>query len=250
MSNSTNIEVKYLDATGLSILWEKISDTFVRNDDIASIQGVNLMLLDDTDEHILYLYTKKTENGEEKPDQPVSSWNYNEFYTQAIKDGFLKEVSLVTIKENDEEQGQEQEQDPGTYLRFEWNTDAANQVTYVNVTDLTDYTEGDYIKIENGKISVNTVDLVTYLESEEVWNINGIKTKVEQNETDIDALKARVASLESLDFSDISVKLKEHDEAINDINSRLDQIPLTPITQEEINNLGKSPDQSGEESTN
>ena len=134
--------IKYLDHDGLKALWEKISNTYLRNanvvdaltkfgdgyiiatedgtfiqkgtfdgeitglkekiEEIESAQGTNidndtiinvdgllqtdLLLQNDKDNHVLSMVTGKG--------TVVGTWDYTDFYNEAVKDGILDTVSL------------------------------------------------------------------------------------------------------------------------------------------------------------
>ena len=278
-------QIKYLGGEALTALWEKISDTYLRQvnteaalttfgnnaiiktedktfiqkgtfdelervltermDDIVASQGTNidnntiinkegllqtdLLLANDTETHTLSIVTGKGAT--------VSTWDYTEFYQEAVKDGILESVSLIVIPEDEEPEGHTH----GTYLKFIFNTSSGKNPIYVNVTDLIDIYEGStYIDVTNGVISIKDA-YVEYLKSEEALNITGIIARVEKNEDDIVALQTLVenlqATLDSLDLTKINERLDNHDNAISDIFLYLENVPNTPITTEEINAL-------------
>lgn len=292
--------IKYLDHEGLVALWEKISNTYLRNanvvdaltkfgdgyiiatedgtfiqkgtfdweitglkekiEEIESAQGTNidndtiinvdgllqtdLLLQNDKDNHVLSIVTGK---GTE-----VSSWDYTDFYNEAVKDGFLKDVSLVVIPgdETTESSGQA----AGTYLKFIWNIDAdkdasdgtTEKVTYVDVTDLIDiYNGSTYINIdkENGTstISLNHVAYADWLKTDEALGIDSIITRIEGVETDIDTVKELVQDLQnswdSIDLTALQEQVADNKANIETIFTILEKVPNTPITIQEINDL-------------
>lgn len=211
---------------------EAAQGTNIDNDTIVNKEGLlqtDLLLSNDTENHILSIVTGKGTT--------VSTWNYTEFYQEAVKDGILEEVSLIVIPKDEEPEGYAS----GTYLKFVFNTSSGKNPIYVNVTDLIDIYEGStYIDVTNGVISIKDT-YVEYLKSEEALNITGIIRRVEKNEDDIAALQTLVEQLkeavDALDLTKINERLDDHDNDIANIISYLENVPNTPITIEEINAL-------------
>ena len=215
-----------------------------RMDDIEAAQGTNidnntivnkdgllqtdLLLSNDKDNHILSIVTGKGNT--------VSTWDYTEFYQEAVKDGILESVSLIVIP-GDENATEGREE--GTYLKFVFNTAAGQDPIYVNVTDLIDiYTGSTYIDVTNGVISIKQTEFVEYLKSENALNITGIVSRIETNEENIAKLQEAVANL---NLEEVLKKLAELDERITDTEATVEEIvtylqnvPNTPITSEEI----------------
>lgn len=215
-----------------------------RMDDIEAAQGTNidnntivnkdgllqtdLLLSNDKDNHILSIVTGKGNT--------VSTWDYTEFYQEAVKDGILESVSLIVIP-GDENAVEGREE--GTYLKFVFNTAAGQDPIYVNVTDLIDiYTGSTYIDVTNGVISIKQTEFVEYLKTENALNITGIVSRIETNEENIAKLQEAVANL---NLEEVLKKLAELDERITDteatvgeIVTYLQNVPNTPITSEEI----------------
>ena len=215
-----------------------------RMDDIEAAQGTNidnntivnkdgllqtdLLLSNDKDNHILSIVTGKGNT--------VSTWDYTEFYQEAVKDGILESVSLIVIP-GDENATEGREE--GTYLKFVFNTAAGQDPIYVNVTDLIDiYTGSTYIDVTNGVISIKQTEFVEYLKTENALNITGIVSRIETNEENIAKLQEAVANL---NLEEVLKKLAELDERITDTEATVEEIvtylqnvPNTPITSEEI----------------
>lgn len=215
-----------------------------RMDDIEAAQGTNidnntiinkdgllqtdLLLSNDKDNHILSIVTGKGNT--------VSTWDYTEFYQEAVKDGILESVSLIVIP-GDENAVEGREE--GTYLKFVFNTAAGQDPIYVNVTDLIDiYTGSTYIDVTNGVISIKQTEFVEYLKTENALNITGIVSRIETNEENIAKLQEAVANL---NLEEILEKLAKLDERITDtettvgeIVTYLQNVPNTPITSDEI----------------
>ena len=237
--------------TGLAEEIEKVAaaqGTNIDNETIINKEGklqTNLMLHNDKTNHVLHLCTKKTdENGDDIPGVNVGYWDYSDFYAEAIKDGFLKTVSLVVIP--DDESQEASGQAPGTYLKFVWNATAVDsdpddelkeQVTYIDVSDLIDVYEGStYISIEsvNGTstVSLNTAELCTYLRKQEALGIDYIMTVIEDHEKRITHISTLIGNLESAlsDLEGIKSTLQDHTSQINAILEYLKTVPNTPIT--------------------
>lgn len=215
-----------------------------RMDDIEAAQGTNidnntivnkdgllqtdLLLSNDKDNHILSIVTGKGNT--------VSTWDYTEFYQEAVKDGILESVSLIVIP-GDENAVEGREE--GTYLKFVFNTAAGQDPIYVNVTDLIDiYTGSTYIDVTNGVISIKQTEFVEYLKTENALNITGIVSRIEANEDNIAKLQEAVANL---NLEEVLEKLAKLDERITDteatvgeIVTYLQNVPNTPITSDEI----------------
>lgn len=215
-----------------------------RMDDIEAAQGTNidnntivnkdgllqtdLLLSNDKDNHILSIVTGKGNT--------VSTWDYTEFYQEAVKDGILESVSLIVIP-GDENAVEGREE--GTYLKFVFNTAAGQDPIYVNVTDLIDiYTGSTYIDVTNGIISIKQTEFVEYLKTENALNITGIVSRIEANEDNIAKLQEAIANL---NLEEVFEKLAKLDERITDteatvgeIVTYLQNVPNTPITSDEI----------------
>lgn len=301
MADIKNTEVnviKYLDSQGLQTLWEKISNTFLRDSEVldalttfgegkiitsedgvfiqkgefdetttdlserieqvAAAQGTNidkktiinkdgklqtnLLLSNDKDNHTLSIVLgPDVENGEDKG-AIISSWDYSEFYNEAVKDGILDNVSLVVVP--DEEDEQTSGQGAGTYLKFIFNTSSGKQPLYVNVTELIDvYTGSDYISVEKqdgvSQISIKTAELVNYLKTDDALGITSIITRLGTAETGLANLNQTIESLQS-SFERINAVIEQVDlntHNIATIFETLKTVPTEPISDEEINKL-------------
>ena len=284
--------IKYLDHDGLKALWDKISNTYLRNsnvvdalttfgegkiivsedgtfiqkgvfdntvtglseriEEVAAAQGTNidndtiinvegklqtnLLLQDDKDNHILSIVTGAGTS--------VSTWNYTEFYNEAVKDGILDTVELVVVPSDSEPLGQGRE--AGTYLKFTFNTSSGKQPLYVNVTDLIDVYEGStYVKVEksNGHstISLDTTTLIPYLKSDEALGITSIIARLEGVEDGVseirDLIKSLQESWEGIDLAGLQEQVLDNKAAIEEIQEYLKSVPNTRITEDEINEL-------------
>ena len=223
-----------------------------RMDDIEAAQGTNiddntiinkegklqtdLLLSNDKDNHILSIVTGKGNT--------VSTWDYTEFYNEAVKDGILETVSLVVIPgdETTETSGQES----GTYLKFVFNTSSGKTPLYVNVTDLIDvYTGSNYIEVtksgETSTISLKTTELVNYLKTDEALGITSMVVRMENIENQISSIEQLVQDLqaawEALDITALQEQVGDNKANIENIFKYLETVPNTPITTEEINAL-------------
>lgn len=284
--------IKYLDHDGLKALWEKISNTYLRNanvvdaltkfgdgyiiatedgtfiqkgifdgeitdlkekiEEIESAQGTNidndtiinvdgllqtdLLLQNDKDNHVLSIVTGK---GTE-----VSSWDYTDFYNEAVKDGILDTVSLVVVPSQDEPVAEGRE--AGTYLKFVFNTASGKLPLYVNVTDLIDiYNGSTYINVtkENGvsTIALKETELVTWLKTDEALGITSIISRIEGTEAKIGEIETLVKNLqetwENVNIDDLKAQVQQNTEDIQFIYEKLKTVPNTPITSQEINEL-------------
>jgi hypothetical protein len=168
-------------------------DTIIKNN--GKLQ-TNIILAHDEANHIISLITD-VENGGKGT--VINEISYDNFYKEAVKDGMLKNVSLVYVPSegNPTTEGRE----AGTYLKFEFNTDSGLNTIYLNVNDLIDvYEGGDYILIENKideadgetrrtTISFDKAKLIKDIQDGDELGINAIISDVEN-------LQARVQTLE------------------------------------------------------
>lgn len=288
--------IKYLDLAGVNALWNKISDTYLRDsevldalttygegkiikeegkifiqketfddvtqdlseriEDVAAAQGTNidndtiinlegrmqtnLLLQNDKDNHTLSIVTG-TDNGK---GTVVSTWDYTEFYNEAVKDGILDNVSLVVVPDNESEE--ESNQVSGTYLKFIFNTSSGKQPLYVNVTDLIDvYTGSTYIQVDkkdgSSEISIKTTELVEYLKTDDALGITSIVTRIDGVEDEITGLKKTIEDLQaawdSLDLQSLIERVEDTEADIAEIFEYLKTVPNTPITDAEIEAL-------------
>lgn len=292
MADINVTQIKYLDHTGLTTLWEKISNVFLRDsevinalttygegqiitdeggvfiqkttldeiaqllnermDEIEAAQGTNidddtiinnegklqtdLLLSNDKDNHILSIVTGKGST--------VSTWDYTEFYNEAVKDGILDTVSLVVVP--DDETADVSKQEPGTYLKFVFNTSSGKNPLYVNVTDLIDiYTGSNYIEVtksgETSTINLKTTELVSYLKTDDALGITSLIVRMENMENKISEIEQLVKNLqdawEALDIAGLQEQVSDNKNNISEIFEYLKTVPNTPITTEEINAL-------------
>lgn len=231
-------------------LWEKIEEiesaqgTNIDNDTIINVDGklqTNLILQNDKDNHILSLITDTENNGK---GTVVSTWDYTDFYNEAVKDGILDSVSLVTIPGEETESASGQV--AGTYLKFIFNTSSGKNPIYVNVTELIDvYTGSTYINVtksgETSSIEIKTTELVNYLKTDEALGIDSIITRIEQIEDKNSELEGLINELKSawdeLDIVGLKEQIETNTSNITSIQEYLKTVPNTPITDQEINEL-------------
>lgn len=231
-------------------LWEKIEEiesaqgTNIDNDTIINVDGklqTNLILQNDKDNHILSLITDTENNGK---GTVVSTWDYTDFYNEAVKDGILDSVSLVTIPGEETESASGQV--AGTYLKFIFNTSSGKNPIYVNVTELIDvYTGSTYINVtksgETSSIEINTTELVNYLKTDEALGIDSIITRIEQIEDKNSELEGLInelkAAWDELDIVGLKEQIETNTSNITSIQEYLKTVPNTPITDQEINEL-------------
>lgn len=222
MSDVNVKQIKYLDWSGVEHLWGKISDTFVRKSDIGGdVVGGNLVFEDDKTNHILKLMRDTADGSTE-----VTTWDYSDFYKEAVKDGILEDVSLVVV-------GEDGEVTPaGTYLKFTFNTASGKKPIYVNVTDLIDtYTGSEYIAVENGIVSLKATEFVQYLKHEDIYNVNAITSKVSDLEAEVNNLKT---SVDSLDLTALQNQVNNNTAKITALE---EVVPTVAITADDINTL-------------
>lgn len=211
---------------------EAAQGTNIDNDTIVNVEGIlqtDLLLSNDKDNHILSIVTGKGNT--------VSTWDYTEFYQEAVKDGILESVSLIVIP--DDEPAVPGSRDKGTYLKFVFNTASGQDPIYVNVTDLIDiYTGSTYIDVTNGQISIKQTEFVEYLKTENALNITGIISRIETNEENIAKLQEAIANL---NLDEVLSQLSGLDERVTDVETTVENIitylqdvPNTPITSDEI----------------
>lgn len=210
---------------------EAAQGTNIDNNTIINKDGLlqtDLLLSNDKDNHILSIVTGKGNT--------VSTWDYTEFYQEAVKDGILESVSLIVIP-GDENATDEREE--GTYLKFVFNTAAGQDPIYVNVTDLIDiYTGSTYIDVTNGVISIKQTEFVEYLKTENALNITGIVSRIETNEENIAKLQEAIANLNLEEvlqqLAELGERMEEIEASVGDIITYLQNVPNTPITEDEI----------------
>lgn len=213
-------------------------DTIVQNDE--NVISANLILHDNKENHTLSLATKKYDSSTgEFIGTEISSWDYSNLYSEAIKNGMIKNVSLVVVPsdETTEESGQGE----GTYLKFEFETSAGDSSPiYVNVSDLIDvYTGSTYIKVEGNAISLETAALVNHIS--DALEITSITTRLSAAESNIEALQSKVAELEALvdglDLTAITDSIEDLDYKVSKFEETLANVPTARITEDEINKL-------------
>lgn len=265
---------KYLDRAGLSVLWDKIKLNFASKAELSTLQNehdsdladINAELsdinteLDGLKSSVAETVVKAVDNvtlkseegkistalgldidseskmirliatGSSVTDETkvISSIPYSQF----VKDGILSNVELVIIEEAPE--GENQTQEPGTYLKFTFNTDSGKDAIYVNVSDMIDvYTGEGYIVVDGDKISLNYVSLKNDLTEElsstfvklEDYNSDkeNINETINNNSTKIAELLDRLGVVENI--------VADHTQSIEGIQANIEAI------QSDIENL-------------
>lgn len=247
MADNTVTIYKYLDKVGLSTVWEKIKTNFASkaelnsvqneldadiadiNADIADInssidevkESVKVSAINSVDDLTIQANTDNklstalkldidTEtqnillvaNGKNATDENkiLSSISYKQF----VKDGILDSVEMVIIEESSNTSGQE----PGTYLKFTFNTDAGKDTIYVNVSDLVNVYKGEgYIIVQDETISLDYAKVVTDITNDlkatfvtlDDYNANNISLNelISTNTASISELKEKLGVVET-----------------------------------------------------
>lgn len=209
-------------------------ETIINKDGVLQ---TNLILSNDKDNHTLSIIT----GGEEST--VVSTWDYTEFYQEAVKDGILDSVSLVVIPKDE---ATTESRSDGTYLKFVFNTSSGKDPIYVNVTDLIDvYAGSDYISVEKGDgtstISLDTAKLVEHLKGQDIYNVTSLISRVENVESEMLVLKKLVEDLQKawgeLDITGLQERVATNAANLNNLTEYVNGLPNTPITDEEIMDL-------------
>lgn len=239
-----SITKQYLDAAGLHALWDKISETFVRNNNLDKEVGPvidnklknSLVLYDDKDNNTLYIVNQKDFSGKE--DEIISSWDYSELINNDVNDTFLNNVSLIKDPNG---------YNKGTYLKFEFNTNDRAPI-YVNITDLLsedviNYDGGDYINISvsgtQGNISLDKIGLANDSDFvnglRDSLGISSIIQTTDKHESDIQKLWDAVKAIDG--GGEISGLLELIDR-VYAIENTMEKLPVDgPITIEEIQSI-------------
>lgn len=218
----------------------KVDGVTITQDESGTIE-TNLILYDNTENHTLCLATPQKNPDGEFDGTIISEWDYSNLYSEAIKNGMIKNVSLVVIPDNESEE--ESGQTQGTYLKFEFETSSGEaSPIYVNVSDLIDvYNGSKYIKIEDDTVSLNTAELVTHLKTDEALGITSITTRLETVEGNITSLTNRIAAIEetidSLNITELAENVQDLTGKVTNLEESLKNVPTVAITDEEINEL-------------
>lgn len=209
----------------------------------------NLILFNDEKNRFLRIVTN--ENDAERT--TVTYWDYSQFYKDAVKDGILESVSLVVVPS--EGNPEAADRPAGTYLKFVFNTgpdeNPIKEPIYVNVTDLVEVYKGDkYISVttstdeEPAKISLDTAELVAYLNKDEALGITSLISRVEAVESktaDIPELKKSVKelqdALEGLNIDSLQALQEQVTSNTNTLTTIVNGLPYTAISDDEINDL-------------
>lgn len=246
--------------TTVESLWEALGDIGAAQgklaDGVTIVQdaethliSTNLILDHNTSTHEISLITKPDESGNSSI---ISTIDYTDFYEQAVKDGMLKNVSLVYVPS--EGNPATQERPEGTYLKFEWNTDSGIEVIYLCVDDLVPiYSNGDYIKIEHDygvdgksddvKISLDKAVLVADLKAADAFGVDALRLYVEGVEDKVGEIEQAIKKInEEWDVfeqtvADLVDRMELAEQQIVDINEFLKDVPYVRITEDEIDKL-------------
>lgn len=245
-----NITRQYLDTDGLHALWGRISELFVKKNNLASEVGPvvesklksSLVLYDDKDNKTLYIINQENFDGQLSEDIIISSWNYSDLMNDRV-DIYLDNVSLINISENDPSN-----QKPGSYLKFEFNTNL--DPIYVNITDLLgedniNYVGKEYIKIEthetNSVISLDKIGLANDADFinglRDSLDISSISQNIDKHDEDIQKLWDAIQALGGNAGGDMSGLLELIDR-VYVLENKMENLPIDgPITIEEINEI-------------
>lgn len=249
INSEVNITKKYLDTDGLYALWSKISEVFVRKNNLASeVSPViesklksSLVLYDDKDNDTLHIINQENFNGQLSKDIIISSWDYSELINR--EDIHLDNVSLINISENDHGN-----QKPGSYLKFEFNTNL--DPIYVNITDLLgedniNYVGKEYIKIETAKTeSIISLDKIGLANDTDFINglrnsldISSISQSIDKYDKEIQKIWDAIQSLGDNAGGDVPGLLELIDR-IYVLENKMENLPTNgSITIEEINKI-------------
>lgn len=273
MADNTVTIYKYLDKVGLSTVWEKIKTNFASKAELNSVQneldadiadinadiaGINSSIdevkesvkvsainsvddltiqantdnklstalkldIDTETQNILLVANGKNATDENKI---LSSISYKQF----VKDGILDSVEMVIIEESNNTSGQE----PGTYLKFTFNTDAGKDTIYVNVTDLVNVYKGEgYIIVQDETISLDYAKVVTDITNDlkatfvtlDDYNANNtsLNELISTNTASISELKEKLGVVETTvaDHTAQITTLQEEVEKVKTANEEL-----------------------------
>lgn len=197
-------------------------------------EGLETNLILDINGDYLRLVTKGDSGTE------ISSINLKEVIGEAaVKDGMLDSASVVVIP-GDEEVSEGKP--AGTYIKFVFNTDAGKEPIYLNVSEFVNILAGDdYISIVNNQISINLTKLEDYISSS--VTITGIQSKLDEHDTLLQNLSITVGGYDTVindlktNFQTLSNNVNTYEERIVTIETTIKNVPTTPITEDEINDL-------------
>lgn len=216
-------------------------DTIINN---GGILQTNLMIDLDSEKKTLRLVTKNQTGGAQTV---ISELDYTPF----VKDGMLDSVSIVVVPEDETEQTSGKA--PGTYLKFIFNTNAGKEAIYLDVSEFTDIYEGsNYIIVKDNVISINETTLDAHIEDCIVKSvtITDIVTRLSTAEANIQTLtgqfvdfESRIQGVESTvsdldgEFKSLKENVLTYDGRISDLETAMENVPTTPISEQEINDL-------------
>lgn len=223
--NSIRESIKDIQATGG---FDPDDDTIIYGNN-----GWETNLILDIDGNNLRLVTKgnKTE---------ISKIDLREIIGEAaVKDGMLDSASVVVIPGDEEETDGRQ---AGTYIKFVFNTDAGKEPIYLNVSEFVNILAGDdYITINNNQISVNLVKLEEYISSS--VTITNIQSRLDEHDTLLQNLSTTVSGYDTIitnmqdEFETLKTDVTSYNERIMTIENVIENVPMTPITEDEITGL-------------
>lgn len=223
--NSIRESIKDIQATGG---FDPDDDTIIYGNN-----GWETNLILDIDGNNLRLVTKgnKTE---------ISKIDLREIIGEAaVKDGMLDSASVVVIPGDEEETDGRQ---AGTYIKFVFNTDAGKEPIYLNVSEFVNILAGDdYITINNNQISVNLVKLEEYISSS--VTITNIQSRLDEHDTLLQNLSTTVSGYDTIitniqdEFAILKTDVTSYNERITSIENVIENVPMTPITEDEITGL-------------
>lgn len=223
--NSVRESIKDIQATGG---FDPDDDTIIYGNN-----GWETNLILDIDGNNLRLVTKgnKTE---------ISKIDLREIIGEAaVKDGMLDSASVVVIPGDEEETDGRQ---AGTYIKFVFNTDAGKEPIYLNVSEFVNILAGDdYITINNNQISVNLVKLEEYISSS--VTITNIQSRLDEHDTLLQNLSTTVSGYDTIitniqdEFAILKTDVESYNERITSIENVIENVPMTPITEDEITSL-------------
>jgi hypothetical protein len=278
--NNGVVMYKYLDSAGLSKVWGKIKDNFSTKQELADVNtqideiknsitdslissvddltikaeangkiGTSIGLdLDTAKQHINLVALGVNATDENRI---LSTIDYSKF---VLKDSFLETVEIVVI--SDATEGRE----PGTYLKFSFNTESGKNEIYVNVSEFVNLYEGDsYIEVVDNKTitlkytelvndlkgTFATLEAMSELDARIQSNLSSINALIEQitgkaSQAELDALTVRVGAAET-DIDSLEQRIVGLENAMGPdgelVTISINQVTdFGPMTDEDINN--------------
>lgn len=233
---------------------EAVTGQNIDKDTIINVDGkmqTNLILDLDPDKKTLRLVTTDTEAEKPTAKTIISEIDYSPF----IRDGLLNNISVVVVPSEDNPAVEGRP--AGTYLKFEFNTDAGKEAIYLSTDELgiQFYTGSEYITIDsNNVVSINTVKLDTYLEDyiNRSVKITDIISQLQSVQTSVQAIDNRVIEIEKLingyigengeEIEGLTTQFTKLSETVHTFENRIvfleENAAIEPISLDDINNLG------------